>query len=157
MYDHRLYGYRKLTEEEQRSAERAISWLLDKRLRPQDIALLTERNLDREAKMINVAMEKGRLIFYRRIKYRGSDFDLYTTEVLPYLKVEKWLFPNMGWLGRDPGFGFHIHTDELEEYIQKLRKNLLLYRKQYDNIEVSTKKLNIQKQIMVGRRIALRA
>lgn len=157
MYDHQLMGYRKLTVEEQKTAVKAINWLLTKRLRPHEIALLSERNIDREAKYLNVRVEKGRLVFLRKIRYEGSDLDTYLTEVLPCLKVEKWLFPNQGWTGVKPSFGFHIHIDEVEQYADNRRRMPLTFQKGYGKLEVSTKESNIQKQIMVGRRIALRA
>ena len=157
MYDHHLYGYRKLTTNEQEIAERAMMWLLDKHLNSHDIAFLTERQLDRELKLLCVTVEKGRLIFFRRIAYAGTDFDTYLTEVLPCLKVKNWLFPNQGWTGVKPSFGFHVHQDSVENFIQNHKKKLLYYRKQYSIIEVSTKKKNIKMQNLVVRRIALRA
>ena len=158
MYDrHAHYGYRNLTTEEQASAERAILWLAHKRLRSHDIAMLTDKMLERESKTLCVAIEKGRLIFNRRIRYADTDFDLYLTETLPCLKVQKWLFPNLCFTGRNPSFGFHVHVDAVENFMQNHRKTVLLKREQYDTIESSTTKSNIKTKIMVGRRIALRA
>lgn len=158
MYNNHVHhGYRVLTIEERRKAEQAIDWLAQKRLRAHEIALLTDRNLDREGKALEVVLERGRLIFYRRIRYAGSAFDLYLTEVLPCLKVEKWLFPNLCWTGRKPSFGFHVHTEDVENYLAKRKKRLLIYQKQNANIEASARKSNIKTQITVGRRIALRA
>ena len=157
MYDRQIYGYRKLTTQEKELAERAIDWLADKHLKANHIALLTNRNIDRESKTVNIAIEKGRLVFFRRINYAGSDFERYLTEVLPCLRVERWIFPNQGWPGAKPSFGFHIHTQELEEYLEIHAKRVLLLKKRCGNIEITATKSHIQKQQQVGRRIALRA
>lgn len=158
MFDrHVHYGYRNLTKSEQASAERAIDWLIGKRVQSRQIALMTDSQLDREAKILNVTVEKGRLVFFRKLHYENTDFDLYLTETLPCLKVERWLFPNLCWTGRKPSFGFHIREEDVENYRQNHAKMGLIMLKRYDKIETSTTKSNIQKQIMVGRRIALRA
>ena len=158
MYNHHAFhGYRPLTTEEQAIAEQAIVWLANKRLRPYDIARLTDQNLDRESKLLCVAIEKGRLIFNRRINYAGTIFDQYLTEVLPYLKVKKWLFPNRGWTGGNASFGFHVHLEDVENFLQNRAKKLLHFGRKFVTIKASTKKSYIQKQIQVGRRIALRA
>ena len=154
---HIHHGYRKLTENEASSATMAIEWLARQRLKPHTIALLTERNLDREGKCLYVRIETKRLIWFRKIHYAGTPLDLYMTEVLPCLKVKNWLFPNQGWTGRAPSFGFHVHTELVENYLQKHTKWVLISLKRYSKIEASTKETHIEKQIMVGRRIALRA
>lgn len=154
---HIHHGYRKLTENEATSATMAIEWLTKQRLKPHTIALLTERNLDREGKCLYVRIETKHLIWFRKIHYGGTPLDFYMTEVLPCLKVKTWLFPNQGWTGRNPSFGFHIHAELVENYIQNRRQKLLTLRKRNDTIETSTTKWHIQNKIMVGRRTALRA
>ena len=158
MYNHHAFhGYRTLTIEEQAIAEQAVLWLAKKRLKPKDIARLTDQNLDRESKLLCIAIEKGRLMFFRRINYAGTIFDQYLTEVLPYLKVQMWLFPNRGWTGRKPSFGFHIHAEDVTRFVENHAKKLLHFNAKFVTIKPSTKKAYIQKQIQVGRRIALRA
>lgn len=159
MYNNYVHqGFRTLTEKERESAEKAIMWLKTKRLKAHHIAFLTENNLDREAKMLEITIEKGRLAFYRRINYAKSDFEAYITGVLPCLKVKKWLFPNLAYRGRTPTGGFHIRVESIEKFLKNHDKRLLHNRKRYSIIEVSaTNKSNFTRQIMVGRRIALRA
>ena len=152
-----LTGYRRLTIEEAEAAEKAIIWLASKRLKAENIALLTDRTLDRESKILYVKIETKHVIYYRKIRYQDSPLDTYLTGVLPRLKVERWLFPNKGWTGRKPSFGFHVHAEDVEKFLQNRSKKLLILHKLNATIETSTKKSNIQKQILVGRRIALRA
>ena len=158
MYDrHAHIGYRNLTKNEEAFACRAIDWLIAKRVETRTIALMSERMLDREAKIINVTVVKGHLVFYRRIRYAGTAFDYYLTEVLPCLKVKTWVFPNLCWTGVKPSFGFHVHVEAVENYRQNHKKKVLIMPEGYCRIEVSASNTHIQKQIMVGRRIALRA
>lgn len=158
MYNCQLYlNYRELTANEQKAAENAILWLSRHRLGAHTIALLSERSLDRESKTLYVTIETKHIVFYRKIRYQGSPLDYYLDKVLPELKVERWLFPRQAWVGRKPSFGFHVRDYDVEDFLQKQSKKLLIYRKLHDNIEVSANKTHIQKQIMVGRRIALRA
>ena len=151
------HGYRRLTEYEAEKATKAIEWLASKRLDAQQIVLLSERNLDRERKTLYVKIETRHVVWYRKIRYGGSDLDLYMAEVLPCLKVEKWLFPSLCWTGRKPSGGFHLHAEIVENYLQKRRKKVLIKAESYYKIELSTKKTHIQNQQLVGRRIALRA
>lgn len=150
-------GYRKLTKEEAESAEQAVLWLANQHLKARTIALLTDKNLERESKVLRVAIETKRLVWFRKIRYAGSPFDAYLTETLPCLKVKNWLFPNQGWTGRAPSFGFHVHTEIVENYLQNHAKWVLISLKRYSKIEASTKETHIEIQTMVGRRIALRA
>ena len=151
------HGYRRLTEKEAEKATKAIDWLASKRLKAEQIVMLTERNLDRESKALYVRIETRHVIWCRKIRYAESEFDLYLTEVLPCLNTERWLFPSLCWTGRKRGFGFHLKAEDVENYLAKGHKMVLIKGKRYDNIEVSTKKANIQNQNLVGRRIALRA
>ena len=146
------YGYRRLTMDEQALAEAAIKWLADKHLKAKDIALLTERNLDREGKSLYLKMESRHLIWFRKIRYNETPLDRYLTEVLPCLKVEKWLFPNRGWIGKKNYFGFHVHADAVENYLKNCRRKHLIMVTHNDNIEVSTTNTHIKTKIMVGRR-----
>lgn len=159
MYNnHILHGYRALTEHEAELATKAIDWLASKHLKPEQIVMLTDRNLDREAKVLYAKLETKHLIYYRKIRYQGTDFNRYTTEVLPYLKIKKWIFPNMAWLGRTPTGGFHLHVEAVEKHFQNQHKKVLIKTRKYYTIGVSTKrKTHIQNQLTVGRRIALRA
>ena len=113
-----LLGYRALTEDEQRAAEESILWLARKHLRAEHIALLTDRTLDRESKILYVKIESKHVIFYRKIRYGGSPLDRYIEEVLPELKVEHWLFPDKGWTGTKTSFGFHIHVEKMQKFLQ---------------------------------------
>lgn len=151
------HGFRQLSEREQASAERAVEWLANKRLKPHEIALLSERNIDRAGKMIEIYVERGQFIIRRRIRYGGSDFESYLTDTLPCLLVQRWIFPSLAWMGKKPTFGFHIRSENVEKYLQRHKKNMLICRKQYSKIEVSASRMHLKTQIMVGRRIALRA
>lgn len=158
MYNkHIHYGYRKLTEQEAEAAEQAVLWLANQHLNARRIAMLTYKNLERESKVLRVAIETKHLVWFRKIHYAGTPVDTYLTEVLPCLKVKNWLFPNQGWTGRAPSFGFHVHAETVENFLQNYTKKVLISLKRYSKIEASTKETHIEKQIMVGRRIALRA
>lgn len=146
------YGYRRLTMGEQALAENAIRWLADKHVKAENIALLTEQNLDREGKSLYLKMESRHLIWFRKIRYQDSPLDRYLIEVLPCLKVEKWLFPNRGWTGKKKYFGFHIHTDAVENFLENSRRKHLIMVKHNDKIDTSTTNMHFKTKIMVGRR-----
>ena len=76
-----LTGYRRLTIEEAEAAEKAIIWLASKRLKAENIALLTDRTLDRESKILYVKIETKHVIYYRKIRYQDSPLDTYLTGV----------------------------------------------------------------------------
>ena len=154
---HVQIGYRSLTEREEENAIEAIDWLFGKHLNSHQIAVMSERCLDRKRKFIYVVMEKGRLAFIRRINYEGTPFEEYLTEVLPCLKTRTWIFPRLAWQGRMPNFGFHIKEEIVENYRQNHHKRVLIIQRQCGKIEVSETKIAPKKQIMVGRRLALRA
>ena len=145
------YGYRRLTMDEQALAEDAIRWLADKHIKAENIALLTEQNLDREGKSLYLKMESRHLIWFRKIRYQETPLDRYLSEVLPCLKVQKWLFPNRGWTGRKPYFGFHIHADAVENFLENSRRKHLIMVKHNDKIDISTTNMHIKTKIMVGR------
>lgn len=158
MFDCQLYSnYRKLTNIERGPAEKAILWLHHQRLKAHTIALLTDRALDRELKTLYVTIETKHIIYHRKIRYEGSPLEFYLDFVLPHLKIQRWLFPRRAWTGRYPSFGFHVHTEDVEKFLEEHSKKLLIYRKLHAKIDTSANKTHIQKQIMVGRRIALRA
>ena len=153
MYNgHTTYGYRRLTFNEQELAENAIRWLASKHLKAENIALLCDKDLDREGKTLYAKIESRHLIWYRKIRYQDSPLDLYLTEVLPCLKVQKWLFPNRGWTGRKPYFGFHIHVEDVENFLENSVRKHLIMVKHNDRIEISTTNMHIKTKIMVGRR-----
>lgn len=154
--NHIHYGYRALTEEEKECATRAIEWLGSRHTQARTIATLTVRQLDRESKVVTLKRESKHVIFYRHLKYEGTALDEWL-ELLPELKIRLWVFPNCGHRGRTETGGFHVHTEVVENYLQNKRKKTLTWQKRFANIEVSANKTNIQKQITVGRRIALRA
>lgn len=157
MFDNYVHhNYRKLTEYEADKATKAIEWLASKRLNAERIALLTDRYLDREAKVLYIKIETKHLVWYRKIRYKGTALDLYLTEVLPYLKIQRWLFPGTAWGGRSPSFGFHIQAESVQRYLENRSKMVLIKKLECGSIEVSTKKTHIQNQQLVGRRLALR-
>lgn len=155
--NHTMNGYRRLTINEQNQAEEAIRWLLGKHVKPERIATLSERALDRESKCIYVPLESQHLVYYRKLRYARTPFETYLTDTLPCLKVKIWLFPNRGWTGKTPSFGFHIHLEDLVAFEKENAKKLLHFNKRYAKMKLSTTKSNIQNQLTVGRRIALRA
>lgn len=145
MYNnHAHYGYRRLTEYEADAATKAIDWLINKHLNAEQIVMLTYRNLDREGKVLYAKIETRHVIWYRKLRYAGTDLDLYLTEVLPCLKVEKWLFPNLCWTGRKQGFGFHLHAEAVENYIKSRSKKVLIKAHANGKIIVSTLRLNLE-------------
>lgn len=142
--NHAHYGYRRLTENEAEKATRAIKWLLARHLNPQAIVMLTDRTLDREAKVLYAKIETKHVVWYRKIRYAGSDLDLYLTEVLPCLKVRKWLFPNLCWTGRNPSYGSHVKAETVEKYMRNQSKKVLIRANRDGKIELSTMRLNFQ-------------
>lgn len=158
MFDNYVHhNYRKLTERETEAATKAIRWLASKHLNAEQIALLTDRYLDREAKALYVKIETPHIVWHRKIRYKGTALDLYLTEVLPYLKIQRWIFPGTAWAGHKPTFGFHVKAEYVQRFLQNQSKMLLIKKLKCGKLEVSTKKTHIQNQQLVGRRIALRA
>lgn len=144
MYNnHAHYGYRRLTETEADKATEAIAWLASKRLGPETIVMLTQKNLDKEARVLYARVETRHLIWCRKIRYVGSPLDLYITEVLPCLKVEKWLFPNLCWTGRKPSYGSHVKAEAVENYLKNRSKKVLIRVDTNGKIRLSTARLNI--------------
>lgn len=136
------HGYRRLTEEEAEKATKAIEWLASRHLGAQSIVMLTQQNLDRESKVLYAKVETRHLIWYRKIRYAGSDLDRYLTEVLPCLKVEKWLFPSLCWTGRAPSYGSHLKAEVVDNYLRNQTKKVLIRGTQNGKIIVSTARLN---------------
>lgn len=154
--NHVLHGFRALTEEEKQSATKAIEWLASKRTQAQTIATLTVRQIDREKKEVELKRESKHVIIYRHISYEGTALEEWL-ELLPTLKIRFWVFPRLAHRGRTEIGGFHVHTETVENFLKKRRRIALTWQKRFAIIKVSANKANIQKQITVGRRIALRA
>lgn len=138
-------NYRRLTEEEAKAATQAIIWLKKQHLNANQIATLTDRWLDREAKIIYYKIETKHIVWYRKIRYQDSPFDSYLTEVLPLLQVKRWIFPGTAWCGKGPSYGFHVRVHSVQEYLESRDKKILIKLKQYDTMKLSIKGLHIQK------------
>ena len=155
--NHVLHGFRNLTETEIECAERAIEWLIRKHTQARTIALLTLRQIDRESKTVTLKRESKHIIYYRSVNYEGTALEEWL-KILPNLKIKLWVFPNAGHRGRTEVGGFHVHVEAVENFAQNRKQKALTLHRRFAIIEVSANhKMNIQKQITVGRRIALRA
>lgn len=144
-------NYRRLTEEEAEAATQAIIWLKKQHLNASQIATLTDRWLDREAKVIYYKIETKHIVWYRKIRYQDSPFDYYLSEVLPCLQVKRWIFPGTAWCGKGPSYGFHVRIHSVQEYLESRNKKILIKLKQYDTMKLSIKGLHFQK-IEQGRK-----
>lgn len=160
MFDKRTWlppNSRQLTEEEAKKATDAILWLIKKKnLKPKHICSLQTKNLDRESKTLYVCVETRHVVLYRKIRYQRSPLEEWL-EILPSLKNRLFIFPAYAHAGREPAYGSSVRVGDVENYLKNQRRKGLILLKQYDKIEISTTKSHIPKQIMVGRRIALRA
>lgn len=149
--ENNTYFYRTLTKTEQESAKGAIRWLAKHHLKAKQIALLSVDNLDREEQAIEIVHEFKHLTVVRRIGYKGTALEAYLVQTFPGLNSRDWLFPTSVYRGRKASFGFHVHIDDVENFIKNDNKKVLYILKKYCKIELSTKGLHIQNQQMVGR------
>ena len=110
-----------LTSYEKKKALEAIEWLKKRRISVEKIAVLSMRNIDREGKRILFVTETKYLTIKRVVRYEGSPFDEYITEVFPCLNVEKFVFVHQKPRGNVPTFCGHIRIDRLTEYYGRKR------------------------------------
>jgi len=139
-----LDKYRALRVEEREAAEKAILWLKKKHLRIEEIVFLSERNIDREKKLINVRREGKIATIYRQISYAESQFELYLTEVFPCLKSNRFIFVRWAFTGRSPELCQHIETEAVEKIIKQKPNSLLTLAQKFGNIRIAKVNLHIR-------------
>lgn len=139
-----LDRYRVLRVEEREVAEKAILWLVKKKLTIEEIAFLSERNLDREGKCINIKREGKIVTVWHHISYGGTPFDLYLTEVFPCLKSNRFIFVRWAWTGRYPELCQHIPVERVARTIEESRRRLLTLALKFDTIKVAKVNLHIR-------------
>lgn len=148
---------RLLTDKEAEKATEAIIWLIKKkRVNVRQICSLQVRNIDRESKALYLRTETRHVIYCRKISYQGSPLEEWL-EILPSLHNKLFVFPAYACTGRLPAYGAAVRPENITRYLENQQKNLLILLKRYVKIDISTNESHIQKQLMVGRRIALRA
>lgn len=139
-----LDRYRPLRVEEREVAERAILWLKKKHLRIEEIAFLSERNVDRVSKCINIKREGKIATVWRHISYEGSPFDLYITGVFPFLKSSRFIFVRWAFSGRRPELCQHIPVEDVAKIVQESPQNLLTLARYFDKLRVAKVNLHIR-------------
>ena len=139
-----LDRYRPLRVEEREVAEKAILWLRKKHLTIEEIAFLSERNVDRVSKHINIKREGKIATVWHHIAYENSPFDLYLTEVFPCLKSNRFIFVRWAWNGRRTQICQHIPLERVEQITREKAKSVLTFRLKFDTLKVAKVNLHIR-------------
>ena len=139
-----LDRYRPLRVEEREVAEKAILWLKKKHLRIEEIAFLSERNVDRASKHINIKREGKIATVWRHIAYENSPFDLYLTEVFPCLKSNRFIFVRWVFSGRRPELCQHIPIEDVAKIVQERPESLLTLAQSFGKLKVAKVNLHIR-------------
>jgi len=139
-----LDRYRPLRVEEREVAEKAILWLKKKHLTLEEIAFLSERNVDRASKHINIKREGKIAAVWHHIAYEGSPFDLYLTEVFPCLKSNRFIFVRWAFSGRRPELCSHIPVEEVAEIVQESPESLLTLAQYFGKLRIAKVNLHIR-------------
>ncbi len=139
-----LTGYRPLRVEEKELMERAIIWLRKRRLEIDEITFLTIASINRNEKTVDVRREGKICVIWHHINYEGSPFDLYLTEVFPYLNSRKFIFVRWAYIGRQPNFCTHILFEDVQKICLNRERHLLTLALKFDTLEVAKVNLHIR-------------
>lgn len=131
-----LDGYRFLSVEEKELREKAIHWLLKKRVRAEEIKFLNLKQIDQVNKLINIKREGKIAIVNKQIAYRDTPFDFYMG-CFPGMKSNRFIFVRWAWAGRKAMLCSPILTEELEEIIEEKAKPVLTLSLKFGNIRVA--------------------